>query len=366
MQYNRLARFCLTGSLVSSLAVHAAFGAGEAGFEVPITVSGGGFLTHQTEASPRMGGTFTAGSRLVAYPTLKLGSHWFVSGVIQANTRPYFYEHFATQGYGARADILQAQVGYSQFWNGGSVLVRAGMLSQAFGSFPLRYDDAVNPVIDLPVSYGYYYKYANMLGYAGAQVDVTQGKFDARAQLLNSSPGNRRSIFDHDQYANWVGGAGYTIRQGFRVGASAYRGPYLHRQHQFFYPGEAAPVQLKGSGAGVDVQYARGALSVNAEVQRFSRPYVAIPSFNCWAGYGEVKYTLGPRWYVAARSSYRRASLYIPDLDVHEVALAFRPAANQLIKVGYQRNVGPAVRGHLGDVLAVQWVATFTPVSTTF
>jgi hypothetical protein len=108
-------------------------------------------------------------------------------------------------------------------------VVRVGEMSSAFGSFLPRYDDAVNPLIGLPSAYGYYYKAVSILGVAGAQVDVTAGKFDMRAQLANSSPANPRSVFAHDQYANWAGGVGYTIRQGFRIGASSYYGPYLDR-----------------------------------------------------------------------------------------------------------------------------------------
>jgi len=32
---------------------------------------------------------------------------------------------------------------------------RAGQLGSAIGSFNLRYDDAVNPLIDMPSLYGY-------------------------------------------------------------------------------------------------------------------------------------------------------------------------------------------------------------------
>jgi hypothetical protein len=45
-------------------------------------------------------------------------------------------------------------------------------------------------------------------------IDANRGKFDGRAQFANSSPAHPRCIFDHDQYGNWAGGGGYTIRQG--------------------------------------------------------------------------------------------------------------------------------------------------------
>src|SRR6202042_767688 len=126
----------------------------------------------------------------------------------------------------------------------GSVLLRAGQMSTAFGSFVLRYDDAENALVDLPISYGYYYAPVSILGVAGAQIDATRGKFDGRLQFANSSPANPRSIFARDQYGNWAGGAGYTIHQGFRIGVDAYRGPYLSRNYAFFLPGEKNPSAL--------------------------------------------------------------------------------------------------------------------------
>ncbi len=71
-------------------------------------------------------------------------------------SRPYYYEDFSTQGYGVKADILQANLSYSRFWKDASLVVRLGQMSTAFGSFLLRYDDAVNPLIDTPMAYGYY------------------------------------------------------------------------------------------------------------------------------------------------------------------------------------------------------------------
>jgi hypothetical protein len=153
---------------------------------------------------------------------------------------------FTSSGHGVNTDILQAHLSYSRFWKTRSVVVRLGQLPSAFGSFLLRYDDSVNPLIDLPMAYGYYYKPVSNQGLTGAQVDATLGKLDARAQFVNSSPANPRSIFDRDQYGNWAGGAGYTIRQGFRVGISAYRGPYLDRNYPLLLSWRGKAPRLAG------------------------------------------------------------------------------------------------------------------------
>ena len=50
-------------------------------------------------------------------------------------------------------------------------------------------------------------------------------------------------------------------------------------------------------------------------------------------------------------------------LEVYEAALGFRPSARQLVKVGYQVQHGPAIRGTLGNTLAVQYVIGARPVT---
>jgi hypothetical protein len=327
------------------------------GFELSATISEGASYSHELEEAPRSGSPLSGGFRSVLYPTWKLNKHWAVSGAIQTHSRPYFFEEFSTQGYGVKTDILQAHLSYSKFWTNGSVVARLGQLSSAFGSFLLRYDDAVNPLIDMPMSYGYYYKPVSSNGLTGAQVDVTQGKLDMRAQFTNSSPANRRSLFDRDQYGAWAGGAGYTIRQGFRVGVSAYRGPYLHRQYQYYFPGEAKPRDLPGSGYAIDVQWGRGPWNVYGELQKFQFAYRLIPTFNEHTGYAEVRRVLHPRLYVAARASYIRCGAF-PGNESYEIGVGYRPNRYQLLKVGYQMQ-----NGQHPNTVAVQYVTTFRAIS---
>jgi hypothetical protein len=326
------------------------------GFELGATLSGQAAYSHEHESDP-----LTGGFRAVLYPTWKLDDHWAVSGAIQISSRPYFFEQFQIPGYGAKTDILQAHLSYSKFWKDRSVIVRLGQLSSAFGSFLLRYDDAVNPLIDMPMAYGYYYKPVSTRGLTGAQVDATVGKLDMRAQFLNSSPANPRSVFDRDQYGSWAGGAGYTIRQGLRVGVSAYRGPYLDRTYRYYFPGEAKPRDLPGSGYGIDVEWAGGHWNVYGELQRFQMVYRAIPTLNQHTGYAEARRVLHPRWYVAARAGYQHS--VFDSYKAYEGVVGFRPNRYQLVKVGYQVLRDPDVRGTLANTLAVQFVTSFRAIS---
>jgi hypothetical protein len=327
------------------------------GFDLRATLTGQAVGSTELTQAPRSGSSAVAGFRSMVYPTWKINSNLFVTGAGQFTTRPFFSEDFSTQGYGAKGSLLQATLNYANVSNKGSILLRAGELPTAFGSFLLRYDDADNALTDLPMEYGYYYAPVSMYGLAGAQIDATRGKWDARAQFANSSPANPRSLFQKDQYGNWAGGAGYTIRQGFRVGASAYWGPYLDRQYEYFFPGEAKPSTLPAQALGVDAGWAHGHTSVLAEVQAFVLPYKAIPTYREWAGYGEVKQVLNPRWFVAVREGVTSASEGGKTQRI-ESSAGFRPDRFQLIKVGYEFEHYATGANQNENTLAVQFVTT--------
>jgi hypothetical protein len=343
-------------SMFCALAATAWAQEAESGFELRSTVAAESVFSNDLTDAPRDGAPVIGGFQALLYPTWKLNSHWAVSGAIQVHSRPYFPEEWTTQGYGVKTNILNANVSYTRFWGKGSLVVRAGQLTSAFGSFILRYDPASNPLTGVPAGYGYYTGGVTIAGLAGAQVDGTLGPFDMRAQLANSSPANPRSVFDKDQYANWAGGAGYTIRQGFRVGVSAYRGPYLDRHYAFYFPGEARPHDLPATGYGLDVQWGRGPWNLYGELAHFQMAYKVIPTFNLHTGYAEARRVLNPRWYAAARAGYNRPVGYRGS-ESYEAAAGFRPNASQVLKFGYtvERYSGAS----LDHSAVIQFVTSF-------
>ena len=327
------------------------------GLDLRATLTAQAVASNELTEAPRSGAPVIVGSRSVLYPTLKFNDNWFITGALQLASRPYFYEDLSTPGYSAKGAVLESTLNYSRVFHDGSVLVRAGEMSTAFGSFLLRYDDADNPLVDIPIEYGYYYAPISILGVAGAQVDATRGRLDARLQFANSSPANPRSIFARDQYGNWAGGAGYTIRQGFRVGASAYRGPYLSRDNEYFLPGEANPNTLPATAVGVDANWAHGHSSVQGEVQKFVMPYSVIPTFRETAGYGEFKQVVSPRWYIAVRNGYSSTNLS-GNQQVLETAAGFRPNRLELIKISYEYEHYSAGSDRNDNALAFQFITT--------
>lgn len=327
------------------------------GVDLRATLAAQAVASNELTEAPRSGSPMIAGSRSVLYPTIKFNEHLFLTGALQLVTRPYYYADLSTTGYGAKGSVLQATLNYSRVSQKGSVLLRAGQMSTAFGSFVLRYDDAENALIDLPISYGYYYAPVSILGVAGAQIDATRGKFDGRLQFANSSPANPRSIFASDQYGNWAGGGGFTIRQGLRIGASGYRGPYLDRKYAYYFPGEANPSKLPAHAVGIDMNWAHGHTTAYAEAQRFVMPYTLIPDFRDTAGYAEVRQVLSPRWFVAGRYSITSTNA-TGRTNSFETAAGYRSDRFQLLKVGYEFKHYSTSTEHDDHVLGIQFITT--------
>jgi hypothetical protein len=324
------------------------------GFDLRGTFSSQVAASNLSTEPPRSGSPATAGFRSVFYPTWKLSDHWTVSGAWQLYSRPYFYSDLSTMGYGANGDLILATLSYSRVSDKGSILIRAGQLPTAFGSFPLRYDDANNALVDMPLEYGYDGPIST-LGLAGAQMDATRGKWDGRAQFANSSPANPVSLFAPDQYGNWAGGGGYTIRQGFRAGVSAYRGPYLDRADGDLPPGEVNPSLLPARALGLDAEWARGHWNVQGELQEFVFPHTVIPTLREQAGYAEVKRVLHPRCYVAVRGGYKSTN-GSGNVQSLEAGAGFRPDRFQLIKVDYERDDRSLGEYRFGNTLSIQVV----------
>jgi hypothetical protein len=336
--------------LLAGASVHAQ--EASSGFDLRTTVTGQGVYSRELTEAPRSGSAYLGGARVLLYPTWKLNDHWTVTASLQSYTQPFFEADFQTPGYHVTANVLQATLNYSRFWNRASVNARVGQLSSTFGNFLQRYDDSVNPLPGIPLSYGYYAP-VSPLGLAGAEVDAIAGRFDARAQFANSSPVNPRSLTEPDQYGNWAGGAGFKIRQGFRIGASAYRGPYLDRKYRFFFPGEAEPSKLPATAVGVDVQFAQGPWNVYGEWQHFRMEYHAISDFTEHTAYAELRRVLNPRWFLATRLEYVRFGSF-PGYQRYEVGAGYRPNRWQLAKVSYGAEQGTALTG----ILTIQLVTS--------
>jgi len=375
------------------------------GFSVPMTLSAGGMYTHRTQAYEPGASPITGGFRAMLDPTLKLGEHWFAYAAVQFRLAPYFYYDAYDPDHEFYSDVLQAFVGYSFHPGAATMVVKAGRLSSAFGSFPPRYDDVDNPLLDQPLAYNWqlplyptqlpcgvqsfsptysgtqpscsaYWASSNQPGLApvtlyslpGIEADFSGYRLDGRVQITSGSPANPQSLVRAGQFAQWTAGGGYTIRQGFRVGISGFRGPYLDPSVVSWLPWGTTLRSFPASGIGVDVQFAHGRWSATGEWQRFSfdLPYFTqSPAVE--AGYGEVKAILTPRFYLAERIGWMTArnvasqgiwGEFQSPISSYETAMGCWLNRYQLLKVGYEWLNSGYQPGTLGNVFGVQLVTS--------
>jgi hypothetical protein len=382
------------------------------GVTVPTTLSGGAMYSERLQLATPNASEGTAGFRAMLYPTVKLGPNWFGYAAIQLRERPYFcYDAFNSR-HEFDTDVIQAFAGYSFRTDRAAVVVKAGRLTSAFGAFPARYDDMQNPLLDQPLSYiatltlradqipcgtndllrqnygsvsfscggesgrGPGLTPVTLYGLPGAETDVSIGRFDARVQLTSGSPVYEQPI--SAQYLQWALGGGYTIRQGFRVGVSGFRGPYLEREVAPALPVGTSVRTFPASGLGIDGQWARGRWSIAAEVQRFqfdSPNFSVAPAF--LSGYLETKAVITPRLYVAGRAGWLNAGRVIDMSGVsadefarwqqsYEVAAGWWFGRRELLKGGYEwlNLEGPSPRKL--NVVGVQFVVTIPPLTAAF
>jgi hypothetical protein len=177
------------------------------------------------------------------------------------------------------------------------------------------------------------------------------------------------------QHAQWTAGAGYSLVQGFRVGVSAYRGPFLDHSVVGFLPAGHSVSDFPSTGAGLDAQWARGRWSTTGEWQwfRFDYPNFRQSPKSSFA-YAEVKVVLNPRTYLAVRAGYQRNSrvqdnyvwsdeTFAPNMQAYEFAVGFRPNRWQLVKVGYEWLRGEDISGTRDNVFGIQLVTSIHALS---
>jgi hypothetical protein len=191
--------------------------------------------------------------------------------------------------------------------------------------------------------------------------------------LTSGSPANPQALNAAGQYLQWTAGGGFTIRQGFRIGASGFRGPYLERVLTALLPAGSTIRDFPASAFGIDGQWAWRRWSVHAEWQRFrfgSPNFVVAPSLS--SSYAEVKSILTPRLYMAGRlgrftpgGAVDRKGIsttnFAPAYNSLELATGCWLNRHQILKVSYAWLKREGQAGNRSNVLGFQLVTTLHP-----
>jgi hypothetical protein len=175
------------------------------------------------------------------------------------------------------------------------VVLDAGKLQPVVGTFAPRHFSNRNPLIGSPDGYSLQYPY-------GVEASGEIGWFDYRAAMVTLPSTHQYYTPASTTRLRPAVGAGITPMTGLRIGGSFTVGPYLN--------GSYSSAQLDGDSwtwyqqrvVAMDLAYAHGYLETHAEAARgsYDVPGRASPIVG-WTYYGEAKYTLSPRWFVAAR-----------------------------------------------------------------
>ncbi|MGD0132080.1 MAG: hypothetical protein ABSE57_08535 [Bryobacteraceae bacterium] len=384
------------------------------GFSLPVTLSAGAMYTGRVQFEDPGSVPVTGGAQIMLYPTLTLGPHWFAYAAQQFRLAPYLYYDAYDPDHEWYIQTIQAFVGYQIRKEKTTVVFKAGRLSSAFGAFPLHYDDADNALLDQPLSYvqtltlrndqlpcgvanllwqNYGYVSSgcggaagggegltpvSLYGLPGVQAEVSSHQFDGRIQVTSGSPSNPLSLSHAPQYAQWVAGGGYTIVQGWRVGVSGFRGPYLSPDVAPLLPLGSTVRSFPASGLGLEMQWARGHWSLSGEWQRFQYDlpgFTEAPSVS--STYGEGKRIITPRLYVAGREGWLKpggaadtsgasSSQFSPWIASYELGGGWWLNRHQLLKASYEWLKIEHVAGTQTNVLGVQFVTTFHAIDQAF
>lgn len=408
-----LRRICWA-MLCAGLAVPAQSQDSNFGISLPVTASGAAMYTGRLQFANPGNSPVTGGLQFVLYPTVTFGKHWFAYAATQFRYKPYLYYDAYDPEHEWYFQTLQAFAGYQIRGEKTSVVFKAGRLTSAFGAFPTHYDDAENALLDQPLSYiqtlalrtdqipcgvadllrQHYGFVANgcggtpgggvgltpvtLYGLPGVQAEVSSHRMDARIQVTSGSPSNPLSLSHASQYAQWAAGGGYTIQQGFRVGISGFRGPYLASGVAPSLPAGTGLRDFPASGLGVDVQWARGHWNTSGEWQRFQYDSPNLKNAPAVTStYLEAKRILTPRFYVAGRAGWLQpggaADLrggitghFSPSIASYELGGGAWINRHQLIKGSYEWLRIEHLTGTRSNVLGVQFVTTFHALDQAF
>jgi hypothetical protein len=398
--------------LLAAFALPAASQDAESGVTVPVSVTGGAIYSHRMQGDEPTTSPYAGAFHASFSPSLKLNAHWFVYSSLQLWSTPFYYYDAYAADREIKFHAVQAFLGYTQRYQSVTLIVKAGQLASAFGSFPLHYDDADNALLDQPLPYATYLKFrpdqlacgtqdliqggantsidyhcggsqaesygitpVSVYGLPGMEIDLATNKLDARLQVTNSSPANPQTLLSGSQHLQWTAGGGYTVLQGFRVGGSAFEGPYLDHEVAALLPAGKTVGDFPATGLGLDAQWARGRWKASGECQwfHFDYPNFRVSPSSLFA-YAEIKAVITPRIYAALRVGDQRNSrvadmsqqssqAFEPNEQAYEFAIGYRPNRWQLVKVGYEWLRTSEVSGTRDNVLGVQFVTSLPTIS---
>jgi hypothetical protein len=243
-------------------------------------------------------------------------------------------------------------------------IIDIGKMTPIVGTFATRRLSTRNALIGAPDGYPVQYPLA-------VKVSGTRGRVDYRLAVTSLPVSHEGYTPDPTAAPRPAMGLGVTPFVGFRVGASGTWGSYLNCDLPASLLAGRSWRSFRQRIGAADVQFSRGYLEMWGElgVGRYDVPGHADPVSGL-TYYGEAKYTLSPRVFVAGRferNDYpfiqpRDASTWMATATNFyngELGAGFRISAATVVKASYRADrwlVPPALRSFLpnGSAFAMQ------------
>jgi hypothetical protein len=218
----------------------------------------------------------------------------------------------------------------------------------------------------------------------GVMLSGNSTKLDYRIALVNSSISNPLTINQPGQRLQWVGGAGWAIFPGMRLGASLAEGPYLDGSTSANLPTGKSLRDYAQRALNLEFEYALHHLEAYAEFLFTDFQVPNVPHrLGAKGYYVELKHTWHPRFFTALRwnqvlfspAAHSGYPTYAaPGPDFHslsaeerwayntnslEAGLGFRLNRSLLLKSSYQWNRTVDEEDPRDNLVSIQLVYSF-------
>jgi hypothetical protein len=340
----------LVGTALPSQAQHAALLQGVADAEGWSTNTSSNLLT-------RNGGRPAGLGRVQIWGAFEPAKNWvlYAQGEGEAGNARYVNESldFYSEQFGIRYAPSQKFV------------VDGGRLSPVIGTFSSRRFSTRNPLIGIPDGYSPQYP-------LGVEISGEGRHFDYRAAMVSRPADHSGYVPPSTARLRPAIGGGFTPIVGARIGASFTVGAYLnHSLPSSKLDGREWSAYHQRVVA-LDGAFSHGYLETHAEYARGS--YDVPGRATAVSGltyYGEAKYTLTPRFFVAGRAERNKYPFIRPttsaawtanltDFVDGELGVGYRLSASTLLKASVRgdrwwvRAGAPGFRGQGGHAIALQ------------
>lgn len=280
-------------------------------------------------------------------------------GAIEPLPGLVFYGQGAIEGGRARAavdswDVYGDQYGVRYILSR-ALVFDAGKIQPIVGAFAARRFSNRNPLIGAPDGYSLSYP-------LGVEVSGESHRFDYRAALISLPPAHESYVPLPAERLRPAVGVGFSPMTGLHIGGSFTAGSYLNTSFTAAQLRSTVWSDYTQRVFAVDAAFSRGYLETHFEAARgtYEVPGRAMAIMG-YTYYGEAKYTLTPRFFLAARLErnnypFIRAfgnswTAKLTDFVDGEAGAGYRLTAMTLLKASVRADrwwVLPGASGFLG------------------